>query len=110
MIMTSALASPSRTLAAQLPSTAPGSQVRIEGWVHRRRELGAVTFLILRDRSGLAQAVVRAPQARQVVRRCGEETVVAVTGAATRNPAAPGGVEVTEPRITLLGEPAQAPP
>ena len=78
--------------------------------MHRRRELGAVTFLIVRDRSGLAQAVVRDPQARQVVRRCGEETVVAVTGAATPNPAAPGGVEVTEPRIALLSEPAQPPP
>jgi nondiscriminating aspartyl-tRNA synthetase len=32
----------------------------LEGWVHRRRELGAVTFLILRDRSGLGQVVVRA--------------------------------------------------
>ena len=105
--MTSALAGLSRTLAAQLPSAAPGSQVRIEGWVHRRRQLGAVTFLIVRDRSGLAQAVVRDPQARQVVGRCGEETVVAVTGVATPNPAAPGGVEVTEPRITLLSEPAQ---
>ena len=108
--MTSALAGLSRTLTAQLPSAAPGSQVRVEGWVHRRRELGAVTFLIVRDRSGLAQAVVRDPKARRVVRRCGEETVVAVTGLATRNPAAPGGVEITEPRITLLGEPAQAPP
>ncbi|HLN66678.1 MAG TPA: aspartate--tRNA(Asn) ligase, partial [Streptosporangiaceae bacterium] len=108
--MTSALAGLSRTLAARLPSAAPGSQVRIEGWVHRRRELGAVTFLIVRDRSGLAQAVVRDPQARQVVRRCGEETVVAVTGVATPNPAAPGGVEVTEPQITLLSEPAQPPP
>ena len=108
--MTSALVSPSRTLAAQLPSATPGSQVRIEGWVHRRRELGALTFLILRDRSGLAQVVVRDPEARQVVRRCGEETVVAVTGVATPNPAAPDGTEVTEPRITLLGEPAQAPP
>lgn len=78
--------------------------------MHRRRELGAVTFLIVRDRSGLAQAVVRDPQARQVVRRCGEETVVAVTGVATPNPAAPGGVEVTEPQITLLSEPAQPPP
>ena len=64
----------------------------------------------MRDRSGLAQAVVRDPQARQVVRRCGEETVVAVTGMATPNPAAPGGVEVTEPQIALLSEPAQPPP
>jgi nondiscriminating aspartyl-tRNA synthetase len=102
-----------RTLAAQLPSAAtqrPGSPVRIEGWVHRRRVLGGVTFLIVRDRSGLVQVVVRDPGTRQAVRRCGEETVVAVTGVATPNPAAPGGAEVTEPRITLLGEPAQPPP
>ena len=104
--MTSALGGLSRTLAAQLPLAASGDRVRVEGWVHRRRFLGAVTFLILRDRSGL----VRDPHARQVVQDCGEETVVAVTGVATHNPAAPGGVEVTEPQITLLGEPAQAPP
>jgi nondiscriminating aspartyl-tRNA synthetase len=110
MIMTSALAGLSRTLAAQLPSVAPGRAVRIEGWVHRRRALGAVTFLIVRDRSGLAQVVVRDPEALAAARRCGEESVVAVTGVATRNPAAPGGAEVTEPRIMPLGEPAQPPP
>ena len=101
---------PSRTLAARLPSAVSGSAVRIEGWVHRRRVLGAVAFLIVRDRSGLAQAVARDPESLQVVRRCGEETVVSVTGVVTRNPAAPGGVEVTETRITLVGEPAQPPP
>ena len=109
-MMTTALAGLSRTLAAELPSAVPGSAVLIEGWVHRRRALGAVTFLIVRDRSGLAQVVVRDPEALQMVQRCGEESVVAVTGVATRNPAAPGGVEVTGPAITLLGEPAQAPP
>src|SRR6516162_10696384 len=110
MMMTTALAGLSRTLAAELPSAVPGRAVLIEGWVHRRRALGAVTFLILRDRSGLAQVVVRDPEALRVVRRCGEESVVAVTGVTTRNPAAPGGVEVTGPTITLLGEPAQPPP
>src|SRR5439155_3814667 len=110
MIMTLALAGLSRTLAAELPSAAPGRPVLIQGWVHRRRVLAAVTFLIARDRSGLAQVVVRDARALQAVRRCGEESVVAVTGVATRNPAAPGGTEVTDPRITLLGEPAQPPP
>jgi len=108
--VTATLADLSRTLAAELPSAVPGRTVLIEGWVHRRRALGAVTFLILRDRSGLAQVVVRDPEALRVVRRCGEESVVAVTGVTTRNPAAPGGVEVTGPTITLLGEPAQPPP
>jgi nondiscriminating aspartyl-tRNA synthetase len=99
-----------RTLAARLAQAAPGSQVRLEGWVHRRRVLATVTFLIVRDRSGLAQVVVRDRHALAVVRECGEETVVAVTGTATHNPAAPGGVEVTEPRIIPLGDPAQTPP
>lgn len=108
--MTPAPSGVSRTLAAELPQATAGSKVRVEGWVHRRRVLASVTFLIVRDRSGLAQVVVRDPRALEVVRGCGEETVVAVTGVATYNPAAPGGVEVTEPQITLLSEPAQAPP
>ena len=50
----------SRVLAADLPKHV-GEQVRIAGWLHRRRELKSVTFLIVRDRSGLAQVVVAAP-------------------------------------------------
>jgi nondiscriminating aspartyl-tRNA synthetase len=99
-----------RTLAAHLPQAAHGSRVRVEGWVHRRRVLARVTFLVVRDRSGQIQVVVRDPHALQVVQECGEETVVAVVGVATHNATARGGVEVTDPQITLLGEPAQTPP
>jgi nondiscriminating aspartyl-tRNA synthetase len=99
-----------RTLAARLPQAAHGSRVLVEGWVHRRRVLASVTFLVVRDRSGHVQVVVRDPHALQVVQECGEETVVAVVGNVTHNPVAPDGVEITDPRITLLGEPAQTPP
>ena len=51
-----------RTLCAALPETPPGREVRIQGWVHRRRELAALTFLVVRDRSGLAQVVVKDPE------------------------------------------------
>ena len=47
----------SRVLAADLHAHV-GEQVRIAGWLHRRRELKSVTFLIVRDRSGLAQVVL----------------------------------------------------
>ncbi len=78
--------------------------------MRRRRALGAVTFLIVATISAWPRWS-SATRGLQMVRRCGEEEdVVAVTGAATPNPAAPGGVEVTEPAITLLGEPAQPPP
>ena len=93
-----------RTLATDLPAAEPGSRVRLRGWVHRRRQLAAVTFLVVRDRSGLAQVVVKdgtpVPS---------EETVVEVEGTSTANPQAPGGVEVTAPTIRLLGDPADTP-
>ena len=93
-----------RTLCSDLPTAEPGSLVRLQGWVHRRRELRAVTFLVLRDRTGLAQVVVRHGEVPP------EETTVEVVGTATANPQAPGGFEVTDPTLTLLTEPAATPP
>jgi nondiscriminating aspartyl-tRNA synthetase len=74
-----------------------GERVTLAGWVNRRRELKSVSFLILRDRAGLAQVVV--PTGLEMPP---EETVVQVTGIVAANEIAPGGVEVVEPEITLL--------
>ena len=35
-----------------------GQTVKVQGWVHRVRELGKIAFLLLRDRSGVVQCVV----------------------------------------------------
>ncbi|HTS99933.1 MAG TPA: aspartate--tRNA(Asn) ligase [Streptosporangiaceae bacterium] len=101
----------SRVLAADLPAHV-GEQVGIAGWLHRRRELKSVTFLIIRDRSGLAQAVLYPHPSRSGPPAAGlpEETVVAVTGAVTASAQAPGGVELTQPRVTALSGPAEPPP
>jgi nondiscriminating aspartyl-tRNA synthetase len=93
-----------RILTSELPHATPGEQVRLQGWVHRRRELARVTFLIVRDRTGLAQVVL--PAGTTVPP---EETPVEVTGRATANEQAPGGVEVTEATVTALSEPAETP-
>lgn len=99
----------SRTLAAQLTNH-PDEQVVLEGWVHRRRRHAAVTFLILRDRSGLAQVVATGDQVRGLINGLGEETVVRVAGTVTANDKAPGGVELIDPTFTMLSEPAATPP
>ncbi|GII85203.1 aspartate--tRNA(Asp/Asn) ligase [Sphaerisporangium siamense] len=94
----------SRVLAADLPEHV-GRRVRLAGWLHRRRDLKSVSFLVLRDRSGLAQIVLREP-----VRALAEETVIAVTGTVAANAQAPGGAEVTGPEIEVLSAPVAPPP
>jgi nondiscriminating aspartyl-tRNA synthetase len=115
-------ASSPRALAADLPHLVaqpppPGSadaaaevSVTVAGWVHRRRRLANVAFVVVRDRSGLVQVVVHDEAVRTTVDAMSEETVVAVTGVATANPAAPGGVEIVQPRFEILATPSELPP
>src|SRR5580765_811100 len=92
-----------RILTSQLPAHA-GERVLLQGWLHRKRELSRVSFLVLRDRDGLAQIVVdRMPELPP-------ESVLEVEGLAVANEQAPGGVEVHEPEIRVLAEPTEPPP
>ena len=92
-----------RILTTELHAHA-GERVLLQGWLHRRRELSRVSFLVLRDRAGLAQLVVE--QAPELL----PETVLEIVGVAVANEQAPGGVEVHEPEIRVLAEPADTPP
>ena len=86
-----------------------GERVSVAGWLHRKRDLKSVTFLIIRDRSGLAQAVLTGQEA-VLAADLPEETVVAVTGLVRPSTQAPGGAELTAPSVRLLSEPAEPPP
>ncbi|WP_033290625.1 aspartate--tRNA(Asn) ligase [Amycolatopsis jejuensis] len=78
-----------------------GSTVSIAGWVHRRRVLKSVSFLVIRDRTGTAQAVFATPP------DVTEETVVRLTG---RVVTSPYGVELREPTLEVLSEAVKRPP
>lgn len=92
----------SRVLSAELAEHA-GKRVTIAGWVHRRRQLKSVSFLVVRDRTGLAQAVTAHDLPP-------EESVVEVTGTVAAGSQAPGGYELVSPEIEVLAEPCMAPP
>jgi len=94
-----------RILTAELPAHT-GQRVRLQGWLHRKRELSRVSFLVLRDRAGLAQIVVDAAEPLSLL----PETVLEIEGVAVSNAQAPGGVEVHEPALRVLAEPAEQPP
>jgi nondiscriminating aspartyl-tRNA synthetase len=87
-----------RILSSQLPELA-GKPVRLQGWVHRIRNLGGVRFLVLRDRAGLAQVLV--PKSLDIA-DVGCECVVDVAGTARAEPRAPAGVEVVADAITTI--------
>ncbi len=76
--------------------------VTIAGWIHRRRLLKSVAFLIVRDAEGLSQVVVTEPATRARLEELTEETVVEIVATVTPNEQAPHGVELTEPKIRVL--------
>jgi len=96
-----------RILTSELAAHA-GERVLLQGWLHRKRELSRVSFLVLRDRAGLAQIVVSDTLSLPLA--FGPETVLEIEGLVVESEQAPGGVEVHEPRIRVLAPPAEAPP
>lgn len=98
-----------RTLAVDLPSRI-GEQVTVQGWLHRRRALKSVTFLVLRERTGHIQVVLATPGQAAAAAGLTEETVLQITGTVTANPQAPGGVEITGPLVRALSGAAEPGP
>src|SRR5512133_2171946 len=67
-----------------------GQTVTLAGWVHRQRDHGGVTFIDLRDRSGIVQIVANPTvhsEAAQVLQDARMEWVLQVTGEVRRRPA-----------------------
>ena len=92
----------SRALAATL-SGLVDQEVRLLGWVHRIRRMGAVTFVLLRDRSGIVQVVFDdAGPAAPAVAALGTEDVVDIAGLVRAEPRAQGGVEVNGLNVRIL--------
>ncbi|MEJ7751470.1 MAG: aspartate--tRNA ligase [Candidatus Limnocylindrales bacterium] len=96
-----------------------GRDVSLAGWVHRRRDLGQLIFLDLRDRYGITQVVIDAtesPEAHTVASTVRSEYTLRVSGnlaarlAGTENPKlATGQVELRAREVEILS-PARTTP
>lgn len=94
--------------------TMAGSRVQLAGWVHRRRDLGNLVFIDLRDRTGLLQLVfdpTRQVTAHAASHSLRNEFVITVVGTVVMrdqeriNPnLATGRVEVVVDKLTILAE------
>jgi len=102
-----------------LRSSDAGSRALLMGWVHRRRDLGGVIFIHLRDREGVTQAVFHAdmdPAVHEKAELLRSEFVAAVEGRValrspeTVNPALDTGeVEVVAEKLWILND-SRTPP
>jgi len=106
-------------LAGVLTRADVGREVRLGGWVHRRRDLGGLVFLDLRDRGGLVQLSCNPdwtpPEIMERAAGLGAETVILVAGTVQLRPEPsrdPGlvsrEVEVHVSSLEVVG-PAQTP-
>ena len=95
-----------------------GEQVVLKGWVQRRRDLGGLIFVDMRDRTGIVQVVFgdHAKDALEIADKIRNEYVIEVTGKAIlRDPSQvnpnlkTGEIEVLAEAITIINK-AKTPP
>ena len=106
-------------LCGELRTAHVGQTVRLGGWIHRNRSLGAIVFLDLRDRAGVLQATCdprfSPSDVIAAAGRLGAETVVEIEGVIAQRPAEmvnrdleTGAIELQVTSLRVVG-PAQTP-
>ena len=84
-----------------------GDTVTVRGWVSHLRSSGKVAFVVLRDGTGLLQAVLVKtqvpPETWDRYSQLTQETCLSVTGQVRAEPRAPGGFEMGVTDLTVLG-------
>jgi nondiscriminating aspartyl-tRNA synthetase len=73
-------------------------KVMVKGWVHRIRELGGISFVLLRDRTGMVQLVYEGKVGFT------QESVLSVEGTVRKNEKAPGGLEIHAEHTEVLAQ------
>ncbi|MEK4230110.1 aspartate--tRNA ligase [Solibacillus sp. FSL H8-0538] len=95
-----------------------GEEIVLKGWVQKRRDLGGLIFVDMRDRSGIVQVVFgdEAPEALKVAEKIRNEYVIEVTGKVILREAnqvnkniKTGEIEVLASSLTIINE-AKNPP
>ena len=89
-----------RTLAREL-SQKIDQIVTVRGWLHKKRLMGGLNFITLRDRSGLVQTLIEDKEQLEKLRGLQIGTVLALTGKVVADERAHGGAELHEVEIEV---------
>jgi len=105
-----------RPFCGALRAADAGRRVELVGWVRRRRDLGGIIFVDLRDREGWVQVLFPEEPLKGAAAALSAEDVIRVVGTVRPRPAemvnrdmATGEIEVVAERLELLNQ-AETPP
>ncbi|MFZ1250190.1 MAG: aspartate--tRNA(Asn) ligase [Candidatus Microsaccharimonas sp.] len=87
-----------------------GETITVEGWLHKKRLLGGLNFITLRDRRGIAQSLIDSKDELEKLRGLQIGTVLALTGTIVADERAPGGAELHDVRVEVLVPVTEEPP
>ena len=86
-----------------------GEKVEVAGWVQKKRNLGGMVFIDLRDQDGITQIVINDEKMQEQVKDINTESCIHISGEvverASKNPKIPtGDIEVIAEKIEVLGK------
>lgn len=87
-----------------------GQKISVSGWLHKKRKLGGLNFINIRDRSGLIQVLIEDKDEVEKLRGLQIGTVLSVEGSVIADERAPGGSEIHEPTLTIIESVTDEPP
>ncbi|MBP9667291.1 aspartate--tRNA(Asn) ligase [Candidatus Saccharibacteria bacterium] len=90
-----------RTMTDELSSHV-GESVTMQGWLHKKRLLGGLNFITLRDRRGIAQSLIDNKSEVEKLRGLQVGTVLALTGTVVADERAPGGAELHDVVVEVM--------
>lgn len=78
-----------------------GETITIQGWLHKKRLLGGLNFISVRDRQGITQVLVEKNDEVEKLRGLQIGTVLSIEGKVVADERAPGGAELHDPVLTV---------
>lgn len=98
-----------RTMTDEL-SAHVGESITIQGWLHKKRLLGGLNFITLRDRRGLAQSLVDNKDELEKLRGLQVGTILSLSGTVIADERAPGGAELHDVTVEVMVPVTDEPP
>ncbi len=83
-----------------------GKKVAIKGWLYNKRSSGKVHFLLVRDGTGIIQAIISKDETDNTIfettDKITQESSIIVTGIVRKDARAPGGYEIVAKKVEIL--------